>query len=253
MDYSIPEIKQIILTSLQTFDDIELTSLPDEEIRLSFKGTSGMLYDVYLDKYDPSAMLISYIFINEELKNMVMIQDVKEYRNFLIVKSKEIQSKDPQIDDQEQFKKILTKLVNFLKIIHSTYGLTHGDFTSSNILWKDNNPFIKDFERSNCFIGIKTNQKSNCFTFETFKYIAMIDYADLLVVINRRDVYKPFDKSDSLKLEIDKIQTYAQNIKNVDTEIEEDTLSQENKLIVDMSFENIQMFFKKTIGMDIVL
>jgi hypothetical protein len=132
--------------------------------------------------------------------------------------------------------------------------LTHGDFTSSNILWKDNNPCITDFERSTCFLGIKGDKtkenRSNCVDFETFEFFKMIDYADLLIVINRKDIYDP-EKADSLKKEIETIQKYADNIKELDTKIENGHLTKDDETILNSSFQNIKKFFKDVLEFQI--
>ena len=58
-----------------------------------------------------------------------------------------------------------------------------------------------------------------------YKLFCNFNFFTKWLIINRRDVYKPLDKSDSLKLEIDKIQTDVENIKQLDSE-KENTLSE---------------------------
>ena len=61
-------------------------------------------------------------------------------------------------------------LKKFLSEIHAL-GLTHGDFTDTNILWHGGNPYVIDFERSVDQIDFR----------DDFLYFKMIDYADLVI------------------------------------------------------------------------
>jgi tRNA A-37 threonylcarbamoyl transferase component Bud32 len=102
-------------------------------------------------------------------------------------------------------------LKKFLSQIHAL-GLTHGDFTDTNILWHGGNAYVIDFESSVDQVDFP----------DDFIYFKMIDYADLAITLHKlnRNFY----------IEAEKI---AQQIKEYEDYIMNDQLDKDKKSILE--------------------
>jgi hypothetical protein len=178
----------------------------------------NVLYDIYTNiTENSSAKLVYEIWRRPNLHKFVLFIDVKVDMNSgeLYVLSRKINRNNKPGDVNPIIIGIYLK--KFLTQIHSL-GLTHGDFTDTNILWNGGNPYVIDFERSVDQIDFP----------DDFLYFKMIDYADLVITLNKLNGKFYRDASQIAQ----KIKEYEDDIMNY--ELDTDKKSILEKLNNDM-------------------
>lgn len=209
---------------------IKIISFPDrsDSERESYEieiGGQNVLYDIYTNiRHNSSATLVSEIWRRPNLRGFVLFIDLKVDMSSdeLYVLSRKIDRNNKPVDINPEI--ICLYLKKFLSGIHSL-GLTHGDFTDSNILWEGRNPYVIDFERS-------VDQRDFP---DDFLYFKMIDYADLVITLHKlnRNFY----------IEAEKI---AQQIKEYEDDIMNDQLDRDKKSILEKLNNDMMEKLNKT-------
>ena len=62
-----------------------------------------------------------------------------------------ISYKEKYIDNYKNYNNIFDKVINIKNLKKEKLGICHRDIKTSNVIWKDNNPYLIDFESSHPF------------------------------------------------------------------------------------------------------